>query len=107
MARVELVVEFQRIIHNCCVYSRHGSCYLVLVLVVFDIVLILISITVGNDFEMRATKMSQLSHSSSSCCVDCSVTLEDMRVYFPYDYMYPEQYDYMLEIKHALDAKVA
>jgi hypothetical protein len=26
-------------------------------------------------------------------------------VYFPYDYMYPEQYNYMLELKHALDAK--
>jgi hypothetical protein len=26
-------------------------------------------------------------------------------VYFPYDYMYPEQYSYMLELKHALDAK--
>lgn len=26
-------------------------------------------------------------------------------VYFPYDYMYPEQYNYMLELKRALDAK--
>ncbi len=32
--------------------------------------------------------------------------MEDMDLYFPYDYMYPEQYDYMLQIKHALDAKV-
>ena len=31
--------------------------------------------------------------------------LEDLTVYFPYDYVYPEQYSYMLELKHALDAK--
>ena len=32
--------------------------------------------------------------------------LEDLKVYFPYDYIYPEQYKYMLELKHGLDAKV-
>ena len=26
-------------------------------------------------------------------------------VYFPYEYIYPEQYRYMLELKRALDAK--
>jgi DNA excision repair protein ERCC-2 len=26
-------------------------------------------------------------------------------VYFPYEYIYPEQYSYMLELKRALDAK--
>lgn len=26
-------------------------------------------------------------------------------MYFPYDYIYPEQFQYMLELKHALDAK--
>jgi DNA excision repair protein ERCC-2 len=26
-------------------------------------------------------------------------------VYFPYDYIYPEQYSYMLELKRCLDAK--
>lgn len=31
--------------------------------------------------------------------------LEDVRVYFPYDNIYPEQYSYMLELKRALDAK--
>jgi len=31
--------------------------------------------------------------------------LEGMDVYFPYKKMYPEQYKYMLEMKHALDAK--
>lgn len=31
--------------------------------------------------------------------------LEDLTVYFPYEYIYPEQYRYMLELKHALDAK--
>lgn len=27
-------------------------------------------------------------------------------MYFPYDYIYPEQYSYMLELKRTLDAKV-
>lgn len=31
--------------------------------------------------------------------------LEGITVYFPYEYMYPEQYQYMVELKHALDAK--
>lgn len=31
--------------------------------------------------------------------------LEGMTVYFPYQYIYPEQYRYMLELKRALDAK--
>ena len=29
-----------------------------------------------------------------------------MRVFFPYDFIYPEQYSYMLDLKRALDAKV-
>eukprot|EP00232_Nephroselmis_pyriformis_P011466 CAMPEP_0182884768 /NCGR_PEP_ID=MMETSP0034_2-20130328/19199_1 /TAXON_ID=156128 /ORGANISM="Nephroselmis pyriformis, Strain CCMP717" /LENGTH=743 /DNA_ID=CAMNT_0025017989 /DNA_START=145 /DNA_END=2373 /DNA_ORIENTATION=+ len=31
--------------------------------------------------------------------------LEDITVYFPYEYIYPEQYRYMLELKRTLDAK--
>lgn len=31
--------------------------------------------------------------------------LEGLTVYFPYEYIYPEQYRYMLELKRALDAK--
>eukprot|EP00730_Choanoeca_flexa_P003137 TRINITY_DN11302_c0_g1_i3.p1 TRINITY_DN11302_c0_g1~~TRINITY_DN11302_c0_g1_i3.p1 ORF type:complete len:779 (+),score=155.49 TRINITY_DN11302_c0_g1_i3:1682-4018(+) len=31
--------------------------------------------------------------------------LDDLTVYFPYDLIYPEQYEYMQEIKRALDAK--
>ncbi|KAK8565403.1 hypothetical protein V6N13_020515 [Hibiscus sabdariffa] len=31
--------------------------------------------------------------------------IEDVTVYFPYDYIYPEQYAYMIELKRALDAK--
>ena len=31
--------------------------------------------------------------------------LEGMPVYFPYEFIYKEQYEYMLEIKRALDAK--
>lgn len=33
--------------------------------------------------------------------------LDGMYVYFPYDYVYKEQYEYMLEIKRAYDAGAA
>ena len=32
-------------------------------------------------------------------------SLEGLAVYFPYEYIYPEQYQFMLECKRALDAK--
>ena len=32
--------------------------------------------------------------------------MDGLIVYFPYDYIYPEQYMYMLELKKTLDAKV-
>lgn len=35
------------------------------------------------------------------------LTVDGLLVYFPYDYIYPEQYAYMLELKRALDAKVS
>jgi DNA excision repair protein ERCC-2 len=31
--------------------------------------------------------------------------IDDLTVYFPYDYIYPEQYNYMVELKKTLDAK--
>jgi DNA excision repair protein ERCC-2 len=31
--------------------------------------------------------------------------LDGLPVYFPYEYLYPEQYQYMLELKRALDAR--
>jgi DNA excision repair protein ERCC-2 len=31
--------------------------------------------------------------------------LEGLTVYFPYEHIYPEQYQYMIELKHSLDAK--
>lgn len=31
--------------------------------------------------------------------------IEEVPVYFPYDYIYPEQYEYMVELKRALDAR--
>jgi len=31
--------------------------------------------------------------------------LEGLPVYFPYEFIYPEQYRYMLELKRALDAR--
>ncbi|GAB6021689.1 General transcription and DNA repair factor IIH helicase subunit XPD [Chamberlinius hualienensis] len=33
------------------------------------------------------------------------INIDGLLVYFPYDYIYPEQYSYMLELKRALDAK--
>ena len=32
--------------------------------------------------------------------------MDGLLVYFPYDFIYPEQYLYMLELKRTLDAKV-
>jgi hypothetical protein len=32
-------------------------------------------------------------------------SLEGLTVYFPYEFIYPEQYRYMLELKRALDAR--
>lgn len=32
--------------------------------------------------------------------------MDGLLVYFPYDYIYPEQFAYMLELKKGLDAKV-
>ena len=32
--------------------------------------------------------------------------MDGLLVYFPYEYIYPEQYAYMLELKRTLDAKV-
>ena len=31
--------------------------------------------------------------------------IEELDVYFPYDYLYREQYDYMLNLKRAIDTK--
>lgn len=36
----------------------------------------------------------------------CRLNVDGLIVYFPYDYIYPEQYAYMCELKRALDAKV-
>lgn len=33
------------------------------------------------------------------------ISIEGLTVYFPYEFIYPEQHQYMLELKHALDAK--
>ena len=34
------------------------------------------------------------------------LNIDGLMVYFPYEYIYPEQYAYMLELKRAMDAKV-
>ena len=33
------------------------------------------------------------------------LNVDGLLVYFPYDYIYPEQFSYMLELKRSLDAK--
>jgi len=33
------------------------------------------------------------------------INVDGLLVYFPFEYIYPEQYSYMLELKHAIDAK--
>lgn len=33
------------------------------------------------------------------------MSVDGLLVYFPYDYIYPEQYAYMMELKKGLDAK--
>ena len=33
------------------------------------------------------------------------LNIEGLLVYFPYEYIYPEQYSYMIELKRTLDAK--
>lgn len=35
------------------------------------------------------------------------LNIEGLLVYFPYEFIYPEQYSYMLELKRTLDAKVS
>ena len=34
------------------------------------------------------------------------IDIDGLVVYFPYDYIYPEQYAYMCELKRTLDAQV-
>lgn len=35
------------------------------------------------------------------------LNVDGLWVYFPYEFIYPEQYAYMLELKRSLDAKVS
>ena len=37
--------------------------------------------------------------------LNMKLNVDGLLVYFPYDYIYPEQFSYMLELKKALDAK--
>ena len=45
--------------------------------------------------------MSALSFAES---VTMKLNVEGLLVYFPYDYIYPEQFSYMLELKRSLEA---
>lgn len=42
----------------------------------------------------------------ASWLLSSRLNIEGLLVHFPYDYIYPEQYSYMLELKRTLDAKV-
>ncbi|KAH8862276.1 General transcription and DNA repair factor IIH helicase subunit XPD [Schistosoma japonicum] len=37
----------------------------------------------------------------------CRINIDGLLVYFPYEYIYPEQYHYMIELKRTLDAKIS
>lgn len=54
----------------------------------------------------------QFNHSTVSTAVISVIfvfrlSVDGLLVFFPYDYIYPEQYAYMQELKKALDAKVS
>lgn len=49
--------------------------------------------------------MKSMSVMSFCFCAN-RLSVDGLLVYFPYEYIYPEQYDYMLELKRTLDAKV-
>ena len=53
----------------------------------------------------RAARVVLLTKALSCTCATMIFELEGLRVYFPYDYIYPEQYKYMVELKRGLDAK--
>jgi len=53
----------------------------------------------GGSFE------AQPASRALALCGAMIFQLEGLTVYFPYDYIYPEQYKYMTELKHGLDAK--
>jgi hypothetical protein len=38
---------------------------------------------------------------------DCRFFIDDLPVVFPYDFIYPEQYAYMVDLKKTIDSKVA
>ncbi|MGH0120997.1 UNVERIFIED_CONTAM: hypothetical protein FKN15_070189 [Acipenser sinensis] len=50
---------------------------------------------------------SQVLQCKLLCSIEGAAVLnvDGLLVYFPYDYIYPEQYSYMLELKRTLDAK--
>ena len=43
--------------------------------------------------------------SRKSYIATMKLNVDGLLVYFPYDYIYPEQFSYMLELKRALDAR--
>lgn len=63
----------------------------------------------GTHLNLPAVSTARCSIRSPSLVhrsvVNMKFQLEEITVYFPYEYIYPEQYLYMQELKRALDAK--
>lgn len=53
-----------------------------------------------------ARRPGRLESSGHRRLAAARLNVDGLLVYFPYDYIYPEQFSYMLELKRTLDAKV-
>lgn len=65
-----------------------------------------------HDVGNRRVHIIRVSHDASHIALTTplmtphSFDVDGLAVVFPYDYVYPEQYEYMLELKRVLDAGV-
>jgi hypothetical protein len=54
--------------------------------------------------------LSMIGRRTSGCSTNITLRrrlfVDGLRVYFPYEYIYPEQYEYMLTLKQTLDSGV-
>jgi hypothetical protein len=57
----------------------------------------------GGRAERRPRRLESTGHRRLTAA---RLNVDGLLVYFPYDYIYPEQFSYMLELKRTLDAKV-
>ncbi|ETO02050.1 hypothetical protein RFI_35386, partial [Reticulomyxa filosa] len=54
-------------------------------------------------FDLNFKTYIELSSLNQHWHYQMKIPVEDLIVYFPYDYVYPEQYDYMVALKQTLD----